>query len=144
MPETKEQQQERQQQRQGQQGQQPPGPRWPQLNNNDNKSSSSQPTTQERQTVATADLQPKPSTGTNTSTGPQGKVPKDLGPYPRQDTTSTDASGGPVYNPRMPGGGIMPVVPPVAPSSRIQEALASQAESQSHKNQNQNECEDCQ
>ncbi|KAI1127522.1 hypothetical protein F5Y10DRAFT_193212 [Nemania abortiva] len=94
---------------------QPVGPRWPQLNN----SASSQPASQGQQ--ARADPQSETSANTDTQTRSQ-KTPRDLGPYPREKVTDSD---GPVYNPRMPGGGIMPVVPPVAAKA-------------------QRECEDCQ
>ncbi|KAI0099664.1 hypothetical protein GGR51DRAFT_393843 [Nemania sp. FL0031] len=112
--------------------QQPVGPRWPQLN----KAASSQHAAQGQQTGAGA--QSKPPINTDTQTSSQ-KTPKDLGPH-RQKTTGSD---GPVYDPRMPGGGVMPVVPPVAASSRsIFHDPPSQAQPSPQKAQE--KCEDCQ
>lgn len=113
-----------------QQQKQPPGPRWPQAG-------PSQPAAQEQQPEA--DLRPEPSANPDAPTTPRRTL-KDIGGYPRLKVGGTD---GPVYNPRMPGGGIMPVVPPLALSSRfvIQE-YPSQAQSASQKPQE--ECEDCQ
>ncbi|KAI1191644.1 hypothetical protein F5B17DRAFT_381561 [Nemania serpens] len=118
---------------QDQQQKQPPGPCWPQLN----QAGSSQSAAQEQQPEAGP--RPEPSAKPETEAHPR-KMPKDLGPYSRQEATDKDGSA---YDLRMPGGGIMPVVPPVALSSRfvIQEP-PSQAQSTSLKAQE--ECEDCQ
>ncbi|KAI3336912.1 hypothetical protein HD806DRAFT_528494 [Xylariaceae sp. AK1471] len=126
MPESEQQQQQRQ----------PPGQRWPQLS-----SGSSQPGTPGQQNITNP--QSQLSTNTDTQTSSQSKIPKDLRLHP-QHGKSTVADGL-VYDPRMPGGGIKPVMPPVALSSRytIQESPSPpQPQSQSQKSQE--ECEDCQ
>ncbi|GAP91126.1 putative selenoprotein W-like protein [Rosellinia necatrix] len=117
-----------------QQQAQPPGPRWPQLHG----SRSSQPPAQEGQIIP--DPHAEAPADTSSQTGPQSRTPKDLGPYPRQRTTHT---GDPVYDPRMPGGGVMPVVPPVAPSSRS-EIQGYSSETRSQPEMTRTECEDCQ
>ncbi|KAI0867864.1 hypothetical protein GGS24DRAFT_495009 [Hypoxylon argillaceum] len=112
---------------------QPVGPRWPQLN----ASGSFQPATQGQQTEV--DPQPEPSVNTETHTSAQ-RTPRDLGPYPRQQLTDSE---GPVYDPRLPGGGIMPVVPPVALNSKF---IIRDSSSQvpPRPQQTREECEDCQ
>ncbi|KAJ8127899.1 hypothetical protein O1611_g5739 [Lasiodiplodia mahajangana] len=117
----------------GDQQGQPVGPRWPQLN----KSGSSQPTTQGQQTRA--DPPSEPSVNTDTQSSSQ-KTPKDLGPHRQKATTD---SSKPVYDPRMPGGGIMPVVPPVAASSRSA-FHDSPSQAQPSSQQAEEACEDCQ
>lgn len=118
---------------QNQQQRQPPGPRWPQLN----QAGSSQSAAQEQRPEA--DLRSEPPVNPDAQTTSRC-TPRDLRPYSRREAANTD---GPVYDPRMPGGGIMPVAPPVAISSRfvIQDS-SSQAQSASPKPQE--ECEDCQ
>ncbi|KAI1113232.1 hypothetical protein F5Y14DRAFT_418749 [Nemania sp. NC0429] len=119
---------------QAQQQKQPLGPRWPQPN----QPGSSQSTAREQQPGA--DPRSEPSASPDAQITPQ-IAPGDLGPYSRRQAADTD---GPVYDPRMPGGGIMPVVPPVvAPSSRfVIQDDASQT--QSAPRNAQEECEDCQ
>ncbi|KAI8948765.1 hypothetical protein F4801DRAFT_437947 [Xylaria longipes] len=113
---------------QQQQQRQALGPRWSQLD----KSESSQPEVQGQQTIP--DI---------SHTGSQSKAPRDLNvsQYPQHKTI--DAVG-PVHDPRTtPGGGIIPVVPPVAHDSgfNIQDP-PSQAPLLTQKTRE--ECEDCQ
>ncbi|KAI0402699.1 hypothetical protein F4802DRAFT_342005 [Xylaria palmicola] len=116
-------------QQQQQQQRQPPAPRWPQHN----QPGSSQQTT--------ANPQSEPSTDPNTLSGPQLHTTKDLGPYPRERTTDAE---GPVYDPRMPGGGNMPVILPVAPRSGSAPQGGSSQSRSRPEGTRQEVCEDCQ
>ncbi|KAI8626942.1 hypothetical protein F5Y19DRAFT_445184 [Xylariaceae sp. FL1651] len=118
-----------------QQQKQPLGPRWPHMN-----TASSEPAIQREGSSAGPQPQrvSEPLTNTNTQTEPDTKTSKQPSMHPQQEVTSAD---GPVYDPRMPGGGVKPVVPPVALSSRY---TIQESPPQSQPQQNQEYCEDCQ
>jgi predicted Rdx family selenoprotein len=121
MPEAEQQQQHQQKQ--------PPGPRWESLGSRTSQSASSD---QQNETNPQAQL----SIGTDTELSSQSTMPKDLRPPPRQG--KKNAADGPVYDPQMPAGGIKPVAPPVALSSRY---VIQELQSQPQKSTE--ECEDC-
>ncbi|KAI1176004.1 hypothetical protein F4777DRAFT_578430 [Nemania sp. FL0916] len=111
----------------------PSGPRWPQLN----ELNSSQPAGQE----LSPEQDPPPERTANPDAQINLQKPlKDLGPYQRQDNADSNK---PVYDPQMPGGGIMPIAPPVALSSRSVIPDAS-SNAQPGGQEAQEYCEDCQ